>query len=91
MAVDTLIKRSAALRFGRGPTTRPPQGASTAFTRGSGLGLYYFEVVIPPTFTTRLTLTGPSLQRLTISGPSSEILTLEGASAKRLTMVGSSP
>ena len=44
MAVDTLTKRSAALRYGRG-RTRQPEAVPSVFVRGAGLGLYYLEVV----------------------------------------------
>jgi hypothetical protein len=92
MAVNTPIKRSAALRFGRGPTTRPPSGSFTAFIRASGLGCYFIESVeSPPTYTTRLILIGASQQRLSLNGASDEMLILEGVSVSRLSLVGSSP
>ena len=90
MAVTTSTKRSAALRFGRGSTTRPPSGSSTAFLRASGLGCYSPVEDAPPNLTVRLVLIGASQQRLSLSGVSQEVLTLEGASAKRLTLIGSS-
>ncbi len=45
MAIDTLAKRSATLRFGRPglAATRPPSGTIAAFDRGALLGCYYLE------------------------------------------------
>jgi len=42
MAVDTLAKRSAALRYGRPglATTRPPSGSINRFARAALLGCY---------------------------------------------------
>ena len=43
MAVNTLTRRSAALRFGHGAraATRPPSATFDAFERGALLSLYY--------------------------------------------------
>jgi len=41
MAIDTLLKRRAAIDFGLPSGTRIPSGSSSAFERGTTLGLYY--------------------------------------------------
>ncbi len=48
MAVDTLTKRSGALRFGHGAraSTRPPSATFDAFERGVLLGCYYQVPVV---------------------------------------------
>jgi hypothetical protein len=43
MAIDTLLKRRAAIDFGMPSGTRIPSGTSTAFERGTTLGLYYIS------------------------------------------------
>lgn len=43
MAIDTLLKRRAVIDFGMPSGTRIPSGMSTAFERGTTLGLYYIE------------------------------------------------
>jgi hypothetical protein len=49
MAIDTDAKRATSLHYGRVGTagTTVPSGSSTAFKRGSTLGLYHNDAVTP--------------------------------------------
>jgi len=69
MAIDTLLKRRAAIDFGLPSGTRIPSGTSTAFERGTTLGLYYIEPSqAVDALTKRLILTGTSKLRYTFIG-----------------------
>lgn len=89
MAIDTLAKRAAALRYGIG-RTRQPEGESSKFNRAAGLGLYAIITTVIDGITTRLTLIGTSKERYTIQATSQERLTVRGTSQERIDLEGSS-
>ena len=69
MAIDTPLKRRAAIDFGFSSGTRIPSGTSTAFERGTTLGLYYIEPTeSQDAITKRLILTGTSKLRYIFIG-----------------------
>ena len=91
MAIDTADKRRASIGFGmpQSAGTLIPSGATSAFRRGSGLGLYHIVASVA-VVTTRLSLVGTSRQRLAVSGTSAERIEITGTSQKRLTIEGAS-
>lgn len=93
MAIDTADKRRASIGFGmpQSAGTLIPSGATSAFRRGSGMGLYHIVAAASvAVVTTRLALVGTSRQRLAVSGTSAERMEINGTSKKRLTIEGAS-
>ncbi len=92
MAIDTAEKRRSSIGFGMpgNAGTLIPAGASSAFRRGSGLGLYFISSGSVENVTTRLTLVGTSKRRLAVTGTSAERINVTGTSQKRLTIEGAS-